>query len=870
MDKIYQSDYYSLSKSQVKQGEFEAMALSSVSLTSNYQSPDNQKISPAVFFKFSLNGKDNELMPGKHHLLYIVGDQDVFESPLIRFGEQYTDSTVLEKEVYLQPDTKFTIRLDLREVLRQFKDQGFYTTYNDTKIYQSDFKGVFVAGNISPLIWDFDNLARHEELQLHDSDGDGIYSVTLEMNKLQEKKTTASHWELSRDLSAFPQYQSEIPMMDALYNLGLEEMENAIEPDSTFRTGKEWAGVWTRDISYSIILSMATLQPEVAKNSLLRKVQRDRVVQDTGTGGSWPVSSDRMVWAIAAWEVYKSTGDQDWLAKVYPIIKNSVEDDIKNVYNPETGLVKGESSFLDWRDQTYPKWMQPADIYASENLGTNAVHYQTNKVLAQMAKLLNDQPSAEKYNKLAEQIKLGINTHLWIPEKGYYGQFLYGRQYPILSPRAEALGEALTVLFDIADEERQQSIVNHTPVTNFGIPNIYPQIPNVPPYHNDAVWPFVQAYWSLAAAKMGNGKALLQSLSAIYRPAALFLTNKENFVSASGDFAGTQVNSSNMLWSLAGNLAMIYKVIFGINTLEDRLLFTPFVPALLQGERSLKNYKYREAVLDITLKGYGKVIKSFELDGELQASAEIPAQLRGKHQLLIILDNTAIEDENTGLVKDYYSPATPVVKHKEGVLTWDKVDGALSYRIIRNGQVIAETEGLNYTAKEHGEYQLIAADANGVCSFASEPLLRYPIEKMTTIDLALLTTKSDLPYMGYTGSGFIEISKTHHLAVELTLHVSEAGLYALDFRYANGNGPTNTENKCALRTFSLDGTIAGTFVFPQRGAGEWSDWGFSNMLKLELSKGNHQLGLSLEPWNENMNIDVNQAMLDQLRVIRIN
>jgi len=53
--------------------------------------------------------------------------------------------------------------------------------------------------------------------------------------------------------------------------MSLEEMIKAVESDSTFRTGKEWAGVWTRDISYSIILSMAYLQPKVAINSLLKK-----------------------------------------------------------------------------------------------------------------------------------------------------------------------------------------------------------------------------------------------------------------------------------------------------------------------------------------------------------------------------------------------------------------------------------------------------------------------------------------------------------------------------------------------------------------------------------------------------------------------
>ncbi len=28
-----------------------------------------------------------------------------------------------------------------------------------------------------------------------------------------------------------------------------------------------------------------------------------------------------------------------------------------------TYLMRGESSFLDWREQTYPRWMEPVDIY---------------------------------------------------------------------------------------------------------------------------------------------------------------------------------------------------------------------------------------------------------------------------------------------------------------------------------------------------------------------------------------------------------------------------------------------------------------------------------------------------------------------------
>lgn len=869
MDKIYQSDFFSISKDKVTQGKIEAVALSSTALHSNYQSPVNLEISPALSFKFSINGKDNEMAGGKNHLINIISANGLLETPVIRFGQQFTDLVNVPANVFLKADTKLKIRLDMRDVLKEFKEKGYYTAYNGTKIYKADFKGVFVAGSISPLNWDFDNLGNHKELELKDQDGDGIYTITLEMNKAKEKKTTASSWQLKKNISAFPQYKSDIPLMDALYNMALEEMENAIEPDSTFRTGKEWAGVWTRDISYSIILSMATLQPKVAEYSLLRKVKNNRIIQDTGTGGSWPVSSDRMIWSVAAWEVYKTTGDKDWLAKAYQIIKNSIEDDLKNVYDYKTGLVRGESSFLDWRDQTYPKWMQSADIYSSENLGTNAVHYQTNKVLAEMAVLLDDKTAAAKYNKIAAQIKGGINTHLWIPQQGYYGQYLYGRQFPTLSPRSEALGEALTVLFDIADTERQKSIVARTPVNNFGIPCIYPQIPDIPPYHNNAVWPFVQSYWSLAAAKTGNAEALVQSMSAIYRPAALFLTNKENFVAVTGDFAGTQVNSSNMLWSLSGNISLIYRVLFGIDIQESTLVFKPFVPKVLQGERTLNNFKYRNAVLDISLAGYGNVVKSITLDGKVLNNAAVPADLKGKHKVEIILADQEIEKGKVALVKDYFSPAAPLVKLNNKIISWTPVERAVNYQILRNGVIIDSTKEFVYTITERGEYQVIAKDAEEIPSFASEPVQVFEAKDIQTVFLTTMAPKSMLPYQGYTDKGFVEISKTRNKKITIEVNVLEAGTYALDFRYSNGNGPTNTENKCAIRNFTADGLFAGTFVFPQRGKDEWSDWGFSNNINLELKKGKHEFILSFEDWNENMNGEINQAMLDYFRIIRI-
>ena len=115
----------------------------------------------------------------------------------------------------------------------------------------------------------------------------------------------------------------------------------------------------------------------------------------------------------------------------------------------------------------------------------------------------------------------------------------------------------------------------------------------------------------------------------------------------------------------------------------------------------------------------------------------------------------------------------------------------------------------------------------------------------------------------------MEISKTENEKIDFTINISQDGNYILDVRYANGNGPINTENKCAFRTITVDNKITGTLVFPQRGKDEWSNWGWSNSLKVALTKGQHQLEISFEKWNENMNGEINEAMLDCVRLIKM-
>ena len=871
---VWQSDAYTLYRDSVTQGANRARAGSATELVSNYRSPANETQSPLIAFKFSLNGPDNELPPGQNNTFLVLPPAPgaVLETPVSVFGQRSVDARPVPADKYLAPNTRLKIRLDMRPVLAAFQKQGFYTTYKGEKLYKQDFKKVLVAGSVAPLSWDFDNLANQSELELHDPDGDGIYEVTLTLNAPAAAKTTAQRWQKSLDTSDLPQYTSDYPLADALYNLALEEARRAVEPDGTFRTGQSWAGVWTRDISYSILLAQATLQPRVAMTSLLRKVSpAGRIVQDTGTGGAYPVSTDRVIWAVAAWEIYKVTGDESWLRRVYPIIQKTLADDAQNVYDPATGLARGESSFLDWREQTYPRWMQPADIYQSENLGTNAVHFQANAVLALMARRLGETAVAARHAQAAARLKAAINEHLWQERAGYYAQYRYGRLFPVRSPRAEALGEALSVCFGVAEGTRAKTVVEKTPTTPFGISCIYPQIPGVPPYHNDAVWPFVQSFWALAAAEVGNEESLTESMAAIYRPAALFLTNKENFVAGNGDFAGTQVNSSNMLWSLSGSLALVYKVLFGMRYETDRLVFRPFVPRAFGGARQLRNFAYRKAVLDIELQGFGNEIKTVTLDGQPLPGAAVPATLTGRHQLRIVLSSQAPAAAETNRVANAFAPETPQVSFANGQLTWPAVKDAQAYRVLLNGQPVHASGALSYAVPAGGpactEYQVIAVDKQGLESFASEPL---PVATAATqVQLETVAPPAAYAYQGFSGQGFVETSTSKNAVIRIPVTVAEAGDYALDFRYANGNGPINTNNKCAIRTLRRGAEPLGTIVLPQRGVDEWSSWGFSNAVRVRLPQGTTTLTLAYEPANANMNGTVNQAMLDYLRLRRV-
>ncbi|MDD2960840.1 MAG: hypothetical protein PHR45_02010 [Muribaculaceae bacterium] len=863
-DIIYENSSYNVTRESVIQGDYRAVAVSDTEIRTNYVSPTENDISSVVEFRLSFNSKDNEFYNRKSHYA-IIGESD---SVIYHVGESQdyptTENTKLAKNV------KWVVRIDMAPVFEGFSKKGFYVTPSNDTINSADFKGVWIAGSVEPLTWDFDNLYAKDQLKFKpESKNSKIYSVELTLNPTTDNDAVSKSWKIDKIDKNYPQVNSGAVLVDALYNMAIENLKSNIRPDSTFRAGAGWDGVWTRDVSYSTYLALAYLNPDFAKNSLFKKVKNDRIIQDTGTGGSWPISSDRIVWATAAWEIYAFTGDRVWLQYSYNVIKNSIADDEKVVYDSNYNLMHGEQSYLDWREQSYPKWMQPKDIYESMTLGTNILFSHGYLILAKMSKELGIVDS--NYEQKANQLKQAINEKMWLNNEGYYGGYLYGGVYPLLSSCIDNLGQSLSIIFDIASEGNAKSIISNTPITHFGTTSIYPMIKDIKPYHNDAVWPFVQSFWNLAAAKVKNKSAVNHGLGAMYRAAALFGTHKELFVASTGDYKGTAINSDKMLWSAAGNVAMIFRMFAGMNFETRGIVFKPFVPEFFEDGIRISNFKYRDSNIDVIINGYGDKLASITIDGVEVGDMCYPANFKGRHIVEITMNNNIDSDDEINLNYVVEMPESPRLRWNKMTSKIENFCDRCSYMVYLNGKRYVKEKTPTYIMPVAKVLTVatIEAKEGKYTGFSSKPYEQIPIDNVFSFSFNKYALSGTIYIPGNKSNEFVETSVSKNTIIEIPINIDKEGEYFADICYSNGSGPINTDNKCAIRTLFVNGEEVGAVVMPQRGLGEWQNTGFSNRLRVKLNKGNNILSVRyIVPQNINMNGEINTALLKYIRLIK--
>jgi hypothetical protein len=243
--------------------------------------------------------------------------------------------------------------------------------------------------------------------------------------------------------------------------------------------------------------------------------------------------------------------------------------------------------------------------------------------------------------------------------------------------------------------------------------------------------------------------------------------------------------------------------------------------------------------------------------------------MKGEHNIEIMLDNRKIPSAPITLKTVDFSP--PTVEYTVDDSTVHFVDTSNFYEVYLNGEFIGIPVRHSYHITHKSclqEYMILTKDSNGYASFAGRPLVVTQPEDTYLVEAEKFASKSDMSCKGFSGKGFIEISKTKNTVYNFSVTVDKQGTYFIDFRYANGTGPVNTDNNCAIRTLKYEGQKIGAVVFPQRGKDEWSNWGYSNELEVYLKKGENRFTLSFEPYDENMDGEINTAMIDQIRLVK--
>jgi glycogen debranching enzyme len=195
-------------------------------------------------------------------------------------------------------------------------------------------------------------------------------------------------------------------------------------------------------------------------------------------------------------------------------------------------------------------------------------------------------------------------------------------------------------LTGVADADRARQILERTPTTPWGFPCLWPQYDEwrsyktdfAHYYHNGMIWPFVEGYWAWAASESKDAKVFGRELDALVK-----LSEKnDTFMELYRPEDGRSDGSPRQLWSASGFLSMVYHGLFGIHFESGGLRFAPVVPERFD-RLSLANFNYRDATLQIVVKGHGTTIDKFVLDGQEQKSPWFAASNRGEHKIEIVM-----------------------------------------------------------------------------------------------------------------------------------------------------------------------------------------------------------------------------------------
>ena len=704
-------------------------------------------------------------------------------------------------------------------------------------------------------------------------DTKGTVTVNSPTSITSTTSGTAKTWNQVKKTSDMPVFRApNTPLAEAVYNLSMEEtVINKFESEfgTAFYTGEKWPKVWTRDTAMACEFSLAAIYPEISLNCAKEKVVHFNgfkvFEEDTGTGGSYPVSTDKIITYLSVWEIYLSTGDESVLEYFYDICLDNIKQDYNTVWDSESGLMKGETCGLDWRSQTYPDWMgneveeSLANIAEGKAASVNLIYLGVLQRMIQTAEILGKEDGKylqEKYDALYE----AVTTRLWHDELGAYAAWEYPSYMGApLAYKIDCIANGYALWFGIGSEEQLDSIAENYPLVTYGANVVYPNKQGDLEhkdriYHNRGVWPGWEAQLMLAGAQHGYDELSEEIWNSCITAAATSLVNKEVVDFTTGE--GIHVN--HQLWSIAATLSGYYKLLFGMIYDTDGITFEPYVPQWMEGPFYIDNFKYCDATIDLSLTGKGSEIVSITVNGEnVGTSYTLPFGASGEYKIDIVVQEKANEyaDETVNLndAKNHViSPKMPVATLKGNILSWGAQSGC-TYKVWTGSEYI-DVQKNSYTIDPsvYGAYSVVVVSKDGVWSEMSRPIVvspsRIKIEaESCTLNGLGTTTVEGKKVVNDT------FSSSYDRSLTIKTNIKEAGQYLFWACYNDNssNDPTSCSN-AAIRSVFVDGKDVGALVFPV------VNYNFqtSTHLLIDLEAGNHEIVVKFDKAN---NYDSNMS-----------
>ena len=605
--------------------------------------------------------------------------------------------------------------------------------------------------------------------------------------------TQGRPWRMRQSRPAMiPEYESAQPLVDALYNMSVERISDAIDNNGRFNVTHNISRLYC-----SIFLSLACVKPHQSMATLRTLVDRDSIIMQRE--GQWPVVSDHIGWATAAWEVYKITGDRNWLDYSKHVIEKTLKINSNVLQDYNTGLIHGAgyttSRPLGLRRMT---WMGYNDLFACMSLGNNILTARAYSILSEMCDELGIE---NDYEKEAQRLKDAINQYLWNEDNGFYSSFLYGMAFMHQSPTTDNTSQAMCVLFGIADDDRAEHLIANTPVSDKGVNVTYPATSPIEPYFSNSSWATTQALWNMAAAYTGNENALRRGLGALYRAQALYQSRGIHIKGINIDDLGTG----------ASNVAMVLHVLLGMDFKPEGIEFEPLIPDGMPGKKTFNGLNYRKAVLDFTIEGTGNDIVSITDNGEPLEGAFLPGDITGHHHISIVLKQNKHNVQKATLQReDILLPLTPTVE-------WSNDTGRIvgyvpgaRYRLSVNGELTDLNDSVFVLPQADGytEYSVVVA-GNHLNGFMSKPLLYYHLTPQVAF----------FPH-AVSDTAVINVS------------VARGGDYLLDIGYH----PTGSLD---VRKLAINSHSMGTLVLSSGNLVDTDGLAYSNMVNVKLLKGDN-------------------------------